>query len=42
MYIMLRKKNIEDKILDVTNLASNASLNAYINEVKGEYLVLLT
>ena len=29
-------KNIEDKILDITNLATNASLNAKINEVKGE------
>ena len=28
-------KNIEEKILDVTNLATNASLNAKINEVKG-------
>ena len=27
-------KNIEDKILDVTNLATNASLNAKINDVK--------
>ena len=29
-------KNIEDKILDITNSANNASLNAKINEVKGE------
>ena len=29
-------KNIEDKIPDITNLATNASLNAKINEVKGE------
>ena len=29
-------KNIEDKISDITNLATNASLNARINEVKGE------
>ena len=27
-------KNIEDKIPDVTNLSTNASLNAKINEVK--------
>ena len=27
-------KNIEDKISDVTNLATNASLNAKINEVQ--------
>ena len=29
-------KNIEDKIPDITNLATNASFNAKINEVKGE------
>ena len=29
-------KNIEDKIRDITNLATNASLNAKINELKGE------
>ena len=30
-------QNIEDKILDITNLVSNASLDdANINEVKGE------
>ena len=28
-------KNIEDKIPDITNLATNASLNVKINEVKG-------
>ena len=27
-------KNIEDKIPDITNLATNASLNSKINEVK--------
>ena len=27
-------KNIEDKILDITNLASNTTLNAKINELK--------
>ena len=31
-----RIKNIEDKVPDITNLASNASLNTIINEVKGE------
>ena len=31
-------KNIEDKIPDITNLATNASLNAKINEVKGGIL----
>ena len=29
-------KNIEDKILDITNLATNASLNLKINEIKNE------
>ena len=29
-------KNIEDKIPDITNLATNAPLNAKTNEVKGE------
>ena len=29
-------KNIEDKIPDITNLATTASLNAKINEIKGE------
>ena len=31
-------KNIEDKILDISNSENNASLNAKINEVKGEIL----
>ena len=30
------KKNIEDNIPDITNLATNSSLNAKINDVKGE------
>ena len=29
-------KNIEDKILDITNLATNTTLNARINEVKSK------
>ena len=29
-------KNIKDKILDVTNLGSNTTLNAKIHEVKGD------
>ena len=29
-------KNIEDKILDIFNLATEIALNAKINEVKGE------
>ena len=28
--------NIEDKVPDITNLATNANLNAKINELKGE------
>ena len=36
MYIMLKIRNIKDKIPDITNLATNGSLNAKINEVKGE------
>ena len=35
-------KNIEDKITDITSLTYTASLNAKINEVKGEILMLLT
>ena len=35
-------KNIEDKIPDITNLASKATLDAKMNEVKVKYLVLLT
>ena len=34
-------KNIEDKIPDITNLATNITLNAKINEVKGETQLLL-
>ena len=35
-------KNIEDKIPDITNLATNFTHNAKINDVKVKYLVLLT
>ena len=35
-------KNVEDKIPDITNLATKTTLNAKINEVRGKYLVLLT
>ena len=31
-------KNIEDKIPDITNLATTAALNAKINEIKNEIL----
>ena len=31
-----KTKNIEDKITDITYLATNASLNAKTNDVKGE------
>ena len=36
MYIMLREKILKIKIPDITNLATNASLNAKTNYVKGE------
>ena len=36
MCIMLRYKNIEDKTTDITNLATNTTLNAKINEVKNK------
>ena len=42
MHIILKIKNIENKIPDITNLATNTTLNAKINEVKTKYLVLLT
>ena len=35
---LLKIQNIEDKIPEITNLATNASLNAKINNVKVEYL----
>ena len=35
-------KNVEDKMPDITNLATKTTLNAKINEVRGKYLVLLT
>ena len=34
--------NIEDKIPDITNLATNTTLNAKINKVKNKILILLT
>ena len=36
MYIMLRYKNIEDKITDMTNLAITAALNSKTSEVINE------
>ena len=39
---LLKIQNIEDKIPEITNLATNASLNAKINNVKVEYLLVLT
>ena len=42
MHIILKIKIIENKIPDITNLATNTTLNAKINEVKTKYLVLLT
>ena len=35
-------KNTAEKIPDITNLATNTTLNVKINEVKTNYLVLLT
>ena len=35
-------KNIEDKIHDINNLATNTTLNAEINKLKKKYLVSLT
>ena len=35
-------KNIEDKIPDITNLTTNTTLYAKINEAKRKYLLLLT
>ena len=35
-------KDTEDKIPDIAHLAANNTLNAKINEVKGEILVLRT
>ena len=35
-------KDIEDKILDITNVATDTTLNIKINEVKNEILILLT
>ena len=35
-------KNIEDKIPDITNLATNTTLNAKVMRLKTKYLVLLS
>ena len=35
-------KNIEDKIPDIINVATNAPLNAKINEIKTKYLQTFT
>ena len=42
MYKMLKIKNIEFEIPDITNLDTNATVNAKINDVKKKNLVLLT
>ena len=34
MYIMLKVKNVEEKILEITNSAINTTLNAKINQLK--------
>ena len=33
-------KNIEEKILDITNVATSTTLNAKINEVKGKIPII--
>ena len=41
MYVYNAKmKNIEDRIPDITNLATKITLNAKINELKGEIFTL--
>ena len=35
-------KNVKDKIPDITNLATNPTLNAKIIDLKTKYLALLT
>ena len=40
MYTMLRLKNIEDEIPDITKLAINDTLNAKINDVKNEIPII--
>ena len=35
-------KDIEDKILDITNVATDTTLNIKINQVKNKILILLT
>ena len=35
-------KNIENKILNITNLATNTTFNAKVNEVEKIYIELLT
>ena len=42
MYIMLRSKVLRDKIPEITNLTTNATLNAKKMRLKVKYLVLLT
>ena len=37
-----KTKNIDDKILDITNLVTNTTLKPEINEVKVKYLLLIT
>ena len=38
MLLKICIKSIEDKIPDITNLASNTTLNAEINDIKGQIL----
>ena len=38
----IKIKNIEDKISDITNLATNTTVNAKMNETKKKYLTFPT
>ena len=42
IYIYIYIKNIQDKLPDITSLATNTTLSDKTNELKAKYLVLLT
>ena len=37
-----KRKNFDNKIIDITNLVTNTTLKSEINEVKVKYLLLIT
>ena len=37
-----KRKNFDNKIIDITNLVTNTTLKSEINEVKAKYLLLIT